>query len=824
MIVKFDSLNRMETPTLTLCNPGCTLVGGHMLTNVVGILADHQDEEIVFNFNAPSELSFRIFLSDRKDGYLRTMYEGVVERRLIFVEDIGFFVITDINESTDKDGVYKDVTAKSADVEAEQKGLPYIKDGTYRFVSDENNKGLLETVVEVIPLWEIGHVDKVVAERWRSFEDVSDTTNCLAFLTGDVQQAYECIIIMDPINRIINVYDQSNYVHETSIHLTYDDFVNSIKVKSSDSDLYTALSVKGGDDDEGISFVNPTGSNVIYNFDYYLDWMSESLREKVRAWKEDITNEEDQYYQANLMLYGVLNEINDVTQEISRLNTQRSLYYNCRENIEAEHSTELVPTYNESIKASGGTEIDITDNIRDTKNQITAFIATCDARISSKSAHLNNLNSTKESLQEVVRTNATSRLALDKYFTSKELQELQCYIFEGNYDDEFVATTDTMSFEERFQQRRDLYSRSLSQLERCSMPTKEFDIDVENIVFDKRFSGWTSQLETGCLINAELKPGDVAALFLSAITLNYEDHKLTLKFGNRYNSKFDTKSLFDDALGKVNKSANTLSFIKDLIYPIKTGELNRMQEAIKSSRNLTMQSALASDNESVVIDGTGYTGRSILPNGEYDPRQVKIIGKNIVFTDDNWETSKVAIGEIILPDGSTTYGVNAETLIGETILGSNLIIVDAYGNELLSVVDGKISSAVTDFSNKAEIRLAAIEQNADSVEIKVDKLMEDPDGATHLDTGTGYRFDENGLSIHRDQEEMSSLIDNTGMRVLQQNGEDSVEVLTATNSGVNAINLRSRQYLIVGKHARFEDYVYNNEERTACFYIETPNE
>lgn len=42
------------------------------------------------------------------------------------------------------------------------------------------------------------------------------------------------------------------------------------------------------------------------------------------------------------------------------------------------------------------------------------------------------------------------------------------------------------------------------------------------------------------------------------------------------------------------------------------------------------------------------------------------------------------------------------------------------------------------------------------------------------------------------------------------------EVLTADNAGVNAINLTSRQYLIVGDNSRFENYGSN---RTGCFYI-----
>lgn len=55
-------------------------------------------------------------------------------------------------------------------------------------------------------------------------------------------------------------------------------------------------------------------------------------------------------------------------------------------------------------------------------------------------------------------------------------------------------------------------------------------------------------------------------------------------------------------------------------------------------------------------------------------------------------------------------------------------------------------------------------------------------------------------------------IDEDGMSIMK----NSEEVLTADNTGVNAINLTAHQYLIIGKNSRFEDY---QNKRTACFWI-----
>lgn len=88
-------------------------------------------------------------------------------------------------------------------------------------------------------------------------------------------------------------------------------------------------------------------------------------------------------------------------------------------------------------------------------------------------------------------------------------------------------------------------------------------------------------------------------------------------------------------------------------------------------------------------------------------------------------------------------------------------------------------------------------------------------GVDRVETTTGYRLDSEGLKISRSGEEMSNLLDNTGMYV--KRGSD--EILTANNEGVNAVNLHAKTYLIVGEgegRSRFEDY---GSDRTGCYWI-----
>ena len=818
MLVRYSSLNRLEKPKFTLCSPGSIYTNG-LLSNMVGMMVDTSAEEMVFNFNATSELNLRVDRIRREsaedNAYVYSIYKAIQNRRLIFVDDIGYFMITNVEDGFDGEHHYKDIKAQSVDVEIAQKMIPYIANGTYKFTDDitGTNQGILEKIVETLPLWTIGHVDDAVAEKYRTFEDVDTSTNCLSFLLENVQDAYECIIVFDIVYRTINVYSQDNYVRETNIHITKDDLVNSLDITENADDLYTAVTVLGNDN-VTISAINPLGTNTIYNFDYYLDWMSDGLGDKVRAWQNEVDAERDSYYDLNLLYFKQLAETSNIQMEIDKYGTQITMYTRCRSNIVAEATVNknMVESYNAVIVENGGNPITVYPEIADTLLGIDNLIAECESMQDNERTKLDQANVYLVMYQNDI-DKIHERLSILKYFTEEEYTELCHYIYEGSYSDEYVTITSVMTYEEKFEQMKTLYDRAHAQLMRVSQPTQEFSVDVENFIFIKEFEEWSEQLETGCLINVELDPNDLAMLFLCTITINYDDHKLSMTFGNRFN-KFDAKSLFNDVLGKISKSANTLSYIKDILYPIKNGEFNSMKEALQTSRNLTMGQALASTNEEVVIDGSGYTGRRLLDSGAYDPRQVKLTGKNLVFTDDSWLSCKVAIGELQYGNGESTYGINAETIIGDMILGNNIRILDNEGNELFTVVDGMIKSSVKDVEDGIET-LTEVIQGSDGLLIRIKSLEENKD-IDSVTTSTGYTFNAEGLTIYRDGEEIKSLLCNTGMYVTRSDEE----VLTANNTGVSAINLSARQYLIVGANSRLEDYSDGSDtKRTACFFI-----
>lgn len=719
MIVNFDSFDRFETPNFLLCNPGAKYCNDGTISNSICYITNSSDEEIVFNFNTTSELNFRVYKYESDNTY-----ELVKNRRMIFIDNIGFFVITAVDEGMTSDGQYKDVTASSCEIELENKKIPaigeinldsaqisgsYIENNTYDFES------LFEKVIGVCPLWTVGNIDDSLKGKKRTFEDVDTDTNVLSFLLSNMQEAYECIFEFDTIKRIVNAYSQDNFVRQTDIHLTRDDLISELEISEDSDEIYTALTALG-ENDLGIQLVNPLGSNTIYNFDYYLDWMSDALRSRVIEWKTEVVSQLDPNYPGENIYklrhgynsddgvrikgyFELHQELDDVQAEINRLSSLLYYYNQLYINISTSSAEADIQEYNNEIEKYGGSTEDIppnvttADEIGEVKNIISGYIDTykkAKTQAESDYAVLTSdsgvLKENEDKIYSIIST-----LKITEFFTPEQQDELSFYIYEGTYNDEYVAVTEDMPWydvsgeeTDRLTQVETLYERAQKQLAKISTPKCEYTADVENFVFQKKFLRWGQQLNAGCLINVELHENDVAALFLSTITINYHDKSLSFTFGNRFD-RLDPKALYEDVLGNVKRTANSLNYVKDILYPIKSGEFNAFKEALASSRNLAKDAAINATDQDIVIDDTGLLGRRSTDNGEYEKKQIKLTNNNIVFTDDNWATCKAALGEVEIPDsnGETAYGINAEVLVGNIVMTSNLSIVGADGSTVI---------------------------------------------------------------------------------------------------------------------------------------------
>lgn len=243
----------------------------------------------------------------------------------------------------------------------------------------------------------------------------------------------------------------------------------------------------------------------------------------------------------------------------------------------------------------------------------------------------------------------------------------------------------------------------------------------------------------------------------------------------------------------------------------------------------------------------------------YRPATITFIGDPAIQTGDIIEHSETSVGSIVLPvmrlvyklagtetleslgtsdtdqnqQTSTTKQIKQvfarsaqdrselETKIVQTAEDIRLESSETFASKeehanLTVRVDGvsaKVAQQVSDLDAVRE-SVTSVQQTAEQIDIKVQKIVDN--GVSKVATTTGYTFDEDGLKIKKFGEEMKNKLDNTGMYVTRS-GET---ILQANNEGVIATDVKVRNYLIIGSHARFEDYTDGSDsKRTACFFI-----
>lgn len=559
MVISFNKFERFEQPQIILCSPGSRYINND-ITLPVGELSHITDVEIQFNFGSPSEMNFRLSYVPHEDQaideFIRSLFDSTANRMSLFLPDIGYFQITNTDSDTNGKYQYKDITAKSCDYELARKNIPYIEDGVYPLVSaDQDAPGIMDKLLTVAPFWTIKYIDDDLSDLNRSFTDVPTDKDLLSFLTEDVQKAFECVIIFDIITREISIYAKANYYNPTDVHLSMDDLVTEVSIVEDADNIYTAMRVSTSDDIT-MGMVNPLGGNVVYDFHYFLSWMSPSLRLKMVAWEENMQTATSSYQTLCVSYYTLIDEQSDLIAEIERLDVLLDVYQTCKRNFEDGMEDIPIALYNSEIIAAGGEQITVYSDVTQT---IAALQDQIDDTAADKADVESDLQDVEDEMSDVeddmqdIRDSVNFKLIL----TADEYAELSCYVFEGNYTDEYIAITESMDTAEIVEQKVALYNRALSKLHEISEPTREFEISTIDFVFVKAFEQITGQLFTGCLVSVELSSTEVETLFLTGITVNYEERSAQFSFGNRI-YRNDTKALFDEVLGEVSLSANTV--------------------------------------------------------------------------------------------------------------------------------------------------------------------------------------------------------------------------------------------------------------------------
>ena len=719
----FNFKGEYETPLLTLCTP---------IREELFIISECKGLTYTAIFDGLSELEFEVssVFSNSKDAPYYTL---IKKRKLIHVEGIGWFVIVQVDESNDGSRPIKKVRCVSEEKTLDQYGINLL-DGTYKFYDAlQPNKSLLGAFLGQTE-WKIGHIDTELWNKYRTFE-FPDDEGLYSFLHGDVEEAYDCVFDFDTEKRLVNAYVKGSLIDKTDVVLTFDNLIKSVQIEETDDDLVTALSVSG-DNDLNIRTVNPLGTNTIYRFDYFKneEWMSKGLIDALTAWEKKVEAQQKPYSSL----------LTSLKTENSKLITLQGQLTDLKAKLDA---LEQVRT----ARIKGGK--DLTD--------ITNKINAKQAEINAKQAEVDKQQAVVDKIREE-QLAINKSLHFEQNFTAEQLTELQCYTNAANYTNDNYTITDNMSYAQIQEQSEALYQDGLKKLGEISVPNYSFDMDVVNFLFLIEYKPFIEQIRLGTTVNAEVKVGYWVEPMLVKIVVDYDrPDNCKLVFSDSFRL-VDEYCVFDDYDKEYSKSAKTIHESKAAWdKATASGAVDFVNDMRKNGLNLALTSVLNADNQSLVIDKHGLTGRVQREDGNFDPEQVKLINNLLVFTDDNWLTAKAALGKIKMPESENyAYGLIADVIIGQLVASSELVIsnesntfrVDADGAELINAYF-KLKTS----NGRSQITLdprdsSAIRLQTDTGSGLKDKFYVDLNGkivaediVTKSGTIGGWNIKENGL-------------------------------------------------------------------------------
>lgn len=141
-------------------------------------------------------------------------------------------------------------------------------------------------------MWSIGYISPALISLYRTIEDGSKS---IWEWLQIFQTKFDCFTICDCDKCLIHFYTQNDlFISQNPFYLTFDNLLISTQVNTSDKEPITCSHIYSANvGDYSIAYVNPLGSNMIYNFGEYQQFMDTTLINKLNLWQSRISDFEE---------------------------------------------------------------------------------------------------------------------------------------------------------------------------------------------------------------------------------------------------------------------------------------------------------------------------------------------------------------------------------------------------------------------------------------------------------------------------------------------------------------------------------------------------
>lgn len=313
-------------------------------------------------------------------------------------------------------------------------------------------------------------------------------------------------------------------------------------------------------------------------------------------------------------------------------------------------------------------------------------------------------------------------LNFEKYLGTDLWLEFVAYRREDTYENmNFIS--DGLNNQELFEKALEFIDVARKDIFKSATLQHSISASLKNLLVMKEFEPIVDYFEVGNWIRVKVDD--------KIYRLRLLDYEIDFDNLENINIKFSDVNIVSDGFSDVesvlNQAASIATSYGEVSRQAKQGKKSndQLNEWVSKGLALTkMKIVDSADNQDISWDNHGFLCREYLPIiDDYDAKQLKIISKGLYVTDDNWESSRAGIGNFTFWNPKTqkveeSYGVIADTIIGNIILGeelgiynrNNSIILDEDG---LSVndVDNHSSRALNDEEDCNRVMISTSEVN-----------------------------------------------------------------------------------------------------------------
>ena len=269
--------------------------------------------------------------------------------------------------------------------------------------------------------------------------------------------------------------------------------------------------------------------------------------------------------------------------------------------------------------------------------------------------------------------NIQTQLDMSTFFGEKLYNEFCLYRREDTYSNSnFIS--DGLSNEELLDKAKELIEDAKKELYKSGERQHSISATLDNLLVMDEFEPLVDHFKLGNWIRINCD-GSIYRLRLISYEINFgsletinvefsDVTKTTVGYTDIESIKKQASSL-STSFSYVSKQAKQGTEANNSINKLLTNGLNASVTAIKSA-----------DTEDIVIGKNGIRLRAY--DGiytDYSPKQAAFIHNMLVFTDDNWNTAKTALGEIsytLNGQKYKTYGVASDIMISGTMIAGEI--------------------------------------------------------------------------------------------------------------------------------------------------------